>query len=205
MKTTVAAIDFGTSKIVTLVAENSGSQRCDIVAAGVAKYDGYLEEGWNNPGQLDEAIRLSISDAEEQANTKIREINVGVPGAFTSVFATKVTVALKGTDPRVTSADVKAAFAKAAEDEGFPEIARKFALIAEIEKCHAGRFETFHRLLKDGKLSASDQACDWICLNCGHEFNGKGAPQTCPVCGHEQGFFIRVPQSPYNYANGSSC
>ena len=49
MKTTVAAIDFGTSKIVTLVAENSGSQRCDIVGAGIAAYDGYLEEGWNNP------------------------------------------------------------------------------------------------------------------------------------------------------------
>ena len=116
MKTTVAAIDFGTSKIVTLVAENSGSQRCDIVAAGVAKYDGYLEEGWNNPGQLDEAIRRSITDAEEQAGTKVREINVGVPGAFTHVYATKVTISLKGTDPRVTSADVKAAFAKAAEN-----------------------------------------------------------------------------------------
>ena len=116
MKTTVAAIDFGTSKIVTLVAENSGSQRCDIVAAGVAKYDGYLEEGWNNPGQLDEAIRRSITDAEEQAGSKIREINVGVPGAFTHVYATKVTISLKGTDPRVTSADVKASFTKAAEN-----------------------------------------------------------------------------------------
>ena len=116
MKTTVAAIDFGTSKIVTLVAENSGSQRCDIVAAGVAKYDGYLAEGWNNPGQLDEAIRRSISDAEEQFNGRIREINVGVPGAFTHVYATQVTISLKGTDPRVTSADVKAAFDKAAEN-----------------------------------------------------------------------------------------
>ena len=46
MRTTVATIDFGTSKIVTLVAENSGSQRCDIVAAGIARYDGYLDEGW---------------------------------------------------------------------------------------------------------------------------------------------------------------
>ena len=115
MKTTVAAIDFGTSKIVTLVAENSGSQRCDIVAAGVAKYDGYLTEGWNNPGQLDEAIRRSISDAEEQSGSKIREITVGVPGAFTRVYATQVTITLKGTDPRVTSGDVKAAFDKAAE------------------------------------------------------------------------------------------
>ncbi len=116
MKTTVAAIDFGTSKIVTLVAENSGSQRCDIVAAGVAKYDGYLTEGWNNPGQLDEAIRRSISDAEEQSGTKIREITVGVPGAFTRVYATQVTITLKGTDPRVTSGDVKAAFDKASQN-----------------------------------------------------------------------------------------
>ncbi len=118
MKTTVAAIDFGTSKIVTLVAENSNTQRCDIIAAGVARYDGYLEEGWNNPGQLDEAIRRSIADAEEQCNnkTKIKEINVGVPGAFTRVYATKVNISLKGTDPRVTSADVRAAFNKAAEN-----------------------------------------------------------------------------------------
>ena len=116
MKTTVAAIDFGTSKIVTLVAENSGSQRCDITAAGVTKYDGYLAEGWNNPGMLDEAIRRSIADAEEQSGSKIKEINVGVPGAFTHVYATKVTIPLKGTDPRVTSSDVKNAFSKAAEN-----------------------------------------------------------------------------------------
>ena len=116
MKTTVATIDFGTSKIVTLVAENSGSQRCDIVAAGIAKYDGYLDEGWNNPQELDTAIRQSLADAEEQSGTKIRAINVGVPGAFTRVYATKVTVALKGTDPRVSSQDVKAAFKKAAEN-----------------------------------------------------------------------------------------
>ena len=116
MKTTVATIDFGTSKIVTLVAENSGSQRCDIVAAGIAKYDGYLDEGWNNPQELDTEIRQSLADAEEQSGTKIREINVGVPGAFTRVYATKVTVPLKGTDPRVTSQDVKTAFKMAAEN-----------------------------------------------------------------------------------------
>ena len=55
-----------------------------------------LEEGWNNPGMLDEAIRRSIADAEEQSGSKIKEINVGVPGAFTHVYATKVTVPLKG-------------------------------------------------------------------------------------------------------------
>ncbi len=115
MKTTVATIDFGTSKIVTLVAENSGSQRCDIIAAGISKYDGYLDEGWNNPEALDEAIRRSLDDAESQSGIKIKEINVGVPGAFIRVYATKATVTLNGTDPRVTSRDVRAAFSQAAE------------------------------------------------------------------------------------------
>lgn len=116
MKTTAVAIDFGTSKIVTLIAENSGAQRCDIVGAGVAAYDGYLEEGWNNLPALDEAIRRSIADAEEQWGGKIHSVNVGVPGMFTKVYATKVTVPLKGTDPKVTAADVKTAFKMASEN-----------------------------------------------------------------------------------------
>ena len=115
MKTTVATVDFGTSKIVTLVAENSGSQRCDIVAAGIAKYDGYLDEGWNNPEGLDEAIRRSLDDAESQCGAKIKEVNVGIPGAFIRVYATKVTIPLSGTDPRVTSKDVRTAFERAGE------------------------------------------------------------------------------------------
>ena len=114
MKTTVAAMDFGTSKIVTLVAENSGSQRCDIVGAGIAPYDGYLEEGWNNPGELDKAIRASVAEAESQSHHRIREVNVGVPGAFTKVYATEARIDLKGTDPRVTPGDIKAVFKKAA-------------------------------------------------------------------------------------------
>jgi len=115
MKTTVAAIDFGTSKIVTLVAENSSSQRCDIVGAGVAPYDGYMDGTWNNPAELDEAIRKSIEEAEKQSGHKIRELNVGVPGAFTRVYPTEARIDVKGTEPHVSAADVKALF-KAAHD-----------------------------------------------------------------------------------------
>ena len=67
MKNMVAAIDFGTSKIVTLVAENSGAQRCDIVGAGIAGYDGFLPEGWNNPEEVNEKIRISVAEAEKQS------------------------------------------------------------------------------------------------------------------------------------------
>lgn len=87
MKSTIAAIDFGTCKIVTLVAETSGTQRCDIIGAGIAAYDGFLDGEWNNTVMLNEAIQKSITEAETQSKRKIREINVGVPGEFTRVYA----------------------------------------------------------------------------------------------------------------------
>lgn len=118
MKSTVAAVDFGTSKIVTLVAENSGATRCDIVGAGIVSYNGFLEEGWNNPMEVDDALRQSIAEAERQSRHKIREVNVGVPGAFTKAFVTEVKVTLSGPDPHVTGADVKAVFKQAQEDLG---------------------------------------------------------------------------------------
>ena len=113
MKSTIAAIDFGTSKIVTLVAETSGSQRCDIVGAGISMYDGFLEGEWNNTMALNEAIQKSISEAENQSKRKIREINVGVPGEFTRVYAVETSVTIQGADPRVTPRHVEKIFANA--------------------------------------------------------------------------------------------
>lgn len=113
MKSTIAAIDFGTNKIVTLVAETSGTQRCDIVGAGISAYDGFLEGEWNVPVLLNEAIQKSISEAENQSKHKIREINVGVPGEFTRVYAVEVTVPIQGVDPRVTPRHVEKIFAAA--------------------------------------------------------------------------------------------
>lgn len=110
MKSTIAAIDFGTGKIVTLIAETSGRQRCDIVGAGLARYDGFLDQSWNNPAELNEAIEKSVSEAESQAKRKLREINVGVPGAFTRVYTTEVSVAIQGTDPRVAKKHVDECF-----------------------------------------------------------------------------------------------
>ena len=52
MKSTIAAIDFGTSKIVTLVAEDNGNRRCDIIGAGTAPYEGFLDGEWNDTANL---------------------------------------------------------------------------------------------------------------------------------------------------------
>ena len=93
--------------------------------------------------------------------------------------------------------DVYPAFADKAEEEGFADVARHFRQIAAIEKVHADRFQRFAKLLREGKLFVSDVETGWICLNCGHVLQGKQAPAKCPVCDHDQGYFIRVELSPY--------
>ena len=89
-------------------------------------------------------------------------------------------------------------FAETARAEGFPEVASSFQQIAKIEQSHGDRFGTFAELLSAGKLFVSDAKCGWMCLNCGHILEGTQAPKTCPVCHHDQGYFIRLEMAPYS-------
>ncbi len=43
MKTQIAAIEFGTSKIVTVIAQSGGMDRLDIIGSGTVPYDGYSD------------------------------------------------------------------------------------------------------------------------------------------------------------------
>ena len=116
VKTMAAAIDFGTSKVVTLVAESGGYHRCDIIGAGQVPYDGYTDGYWNTPEKVSEAIQASIQEAENQSHRRITEIHVGVPGEFCRVYVIESTLQLQGVDPHVTPADVDRIFAIADEN-----------------------------------------------------------------------------------------
>lgn len=89
------------------------------------------------------------------------------------------------------------AFGDKAMEEGFPKVAAAFHQIAGIEKIHGDRFGELADLLEQNKLFISDVECKWMCLNCGFVFEGKQAPEMCPVCKHEKGYFIRLALAPY--------
>lgn len=89
-------------------------------------------------------------------------------------------------------------FGEKALEEGFPVIASTFFKIAGIEKVHGDRFARFLEDIKNGRLFVSDVEEEWMCLNCGFVFKGKTSPKSCPVCYHEQGFFIRLTLAPYS-------
>ncbi len=117
MRQTLTVLDFGTSKIVALVAETSGRQRCDIIGAGTVPYDGFSSRQWNDPGKLNEAIAAALHEAEEQSHiSKIREVQVGVPGEFCKVRTAEITVPLQGADPQVTDKDIRELMERAREE-----------------------------------------------------------------------------------------
>lgn len=93
--------------------------------------------------------------------------------------------------------DVYQRFGDKAREEGFPKIAASFHMIAEIEKYHGDRFGKFAEWLEQNKLHVSNVSTGWICLNCGYIYEGEAAPEKCPVCAHDKGYFIRLELSPF--------
>jgi len=88
-------------------------------------------------------------------------------------------------------------FGDKAKEEGFSSIANSFYMIAEVEKVHSQRFAQYAQLVQDNKLFVNDTTTEYICLNCGHIHKGTTAPQVCPVCSHNQGYFVRREDSPF--------
>ncbi|HEY8424381.1 MAG TPA: rubrerythrin family protein, partial [Clostridia bacterium] len=75
-------------------------------------------------------------------------------------------------------------FAKTAREEGFPEIAVKMELVAQIEKQHEIRYKKLLENIRNNKVFEKDEEVVWISRNCGHIFKGKKVPEKCPVCGY---------------------
>jgi rubrerythrin len=81
------------------------------------------------------------------------------------------------------------AFAKVAEEEGFPEIAVVFREIAEVEERHEIRYNKLAANVAAGKVFQKDTEIFWKCGNCGYVHKGYSAPNKCPACAHPQAFF----------------
>ncbi len=80
-------------------------------------------------------------------------------------------------------------FAKTAEEEGFPQLAAKFRMVAAIEKMHEERFRALLNNVENKEVFEKSSVQVWECRNCGHIVVGVKAPNICPVCAHPQGYF----------------
>ena len=85
--------------------------------------------------------------------------------------------------------DLYPAFAKVADDEGFPEIARTFRAVALVEAKHVARYSKLLSNIREKKVFRREEKRLWKCRNCGYILEAKEAPAECPVCKHPQEYF----------------
>ncbi len=85
--------------------------------------------------------------------------------------------------------DLYPAFAKTAADEGFPDVATAFKMIAGVEKHHEARYRKLAANIQAGKVFKKDGKVQWKCGNCGHIHEGDAAPEKCPACIHPKDYF----------------
>ena len=85
--------------------------------------------------------------------------------------------------------DMYAGFAKTAEEEGFPELAARFRLVAEVERHHEERYRALLKNVEAAEVFKKSEVKVWECRNCGHIVVGTAAPEICPTCNHAQAYF----------------
>ena len=85
--------------------------------------------------------------------------------------------------------DMYEAFAKTAEEEGFTALAKRFRMVAAIEKRHEERYRALLRNIETAAVFEKSEIKVWECRNCGHIVVGTKAPEVCPVCAHPQSYF----------------
>ncbi|MEE1195474.1 MAG: rubrerythrin family protein [Lachnospiraceae bacterium] len=87
--------------------------------------------------------------------------------------------------------DMYARMAREAEEEGFHELAVKFAGVASVEARHEERYLKLLENFKAGNTFKGDAPQGWKCRNCGYVHTAEDAPDVCPVCAHPQAHFER--------------
>ena len=141
--------------------------------ASVAKKEGYEQMS---------ALFLKTADNEkEHAKMWFKELN-GIGSTAENLAA-----AAEGENYEWT--DMYEGFAKTAEEEGFPELAKKFRMVGAIEKAHEERYRALLHNVEMQEVFAKSEVKVWECRNCGHIVVGEKAPQVCPVCAHPQSYF----------------
>lgn len=85
--------------------------------------------------------------------------------------------------------DLYPAFADVADEEGFPEIAVAFRMIASVEKHHEERYKKLADNVANNAVFKKEQKVVWKCGNCGYIHEGSEAPDKCPACAHPQAYF----------------
>jgi rubrerythrin len=85
--------------------------------------------------------------------------------------------------------DLYPEFAEIARQEGFTKIGAVFDFVCVAEKQHEKRYRDLLWNIENDLVFKRPAQVAWRCMNCGFIHNGTRAPERCPSCDHERGYF----------------
>ncbi len=141
--------------------------------ASVAKKEGYE--------QIAALFQKTADNEKEHAKMWFKELQ--------GIGDTRQNLKTAAADENYEWTSMYATFADEAEEEGFHDLARKFRMVAAIEKTHEERYLALLHNVEMQQVFEKGELTMWECRNCGHLVAGKKAPQVCPVCNHPQSYF----------------
>ena len=160
--------------LMTAFAGESQARNKYTYYASKAKSDGYV--------QIASIFEETAANEKEHAKLWFKLLHDGIGSTMDNLKD-----AAQGEHYEWT--DMYAGFAKEAREEGFDKIAALFEGVAAIEKEHEERYRKLLANIEDGLVFSKDGDAIWQCINCGHIYIGKEAPEVCPVCSHPQSYF----------------
>lgn len=158
------------------------------IFAEVAKKEGY------------EQIAAIFMETAEQEMTHAKGFFSLLEGGVTQITAgypsgvigdTKANLAAAAAGEREEWSDLYESFAKTAQDEGFPQIANHYRLIAKVEMMHEQRYTRLLERMINEQVFSNPEPVEWMCRYCGFTVTANNAPKRCPVCGKDQAWFQR--------------
>lgn len=180
--------------MISYMNETSATLRYEYYAKQ-AKKDGYVqiqnifEETAMNEEQHAKRFFRFLTEDEDIQDTKV-EINFAYPAAFHEEEGgtlDNLKAAQQGEHEEFL--ELYPGFADTAEEEGFPEIAHAWRMIAKVEDKHERRFAKLIENIENDKVFRKDEVVRWKCNKCGYIHEGKEAINKCPACLHPQSYF----------------
>jgi rubrerythrin len=116
----------------------------------------------------------------------VTEITASYPAGVIGTTIENLKAAAEGEHEEWT--DLYPHFAQVAMDEGFPEVATAFKMIAKVEAEHERRYLKLLQNISEDKVFMKEGKVWWKCLNCGYVYESAKALENCPACLHPKSF-----------------
>lgn len=153
--------------------------------AKVAKKEGYE--------QIASIFQITANQEKEHAKRFFKfleggmvEITASYPAGIIGTTMENLKAAAEGENEEWT--ELYPHFAKVAQEEGFPQVATAFKMIAKVEAEHEKRYLKLLQNLSEDKVFIKDGKVLWECINCGYVYESAKALENCPACLHPKAY-----------------